>query len=101
MQVEKSDSYDILYMKQEREDIMEKNIAVIIRVEVGQEPQAKFVGTIQECKAALFNWVIPSSMARNIQQTDSDYGYCFRLEEWVERSWRKVEYYLQIPKMDM
>ena len=80
---------------------MEKNIAVIIRVEVGQEPQAKFVGTIQECKATLFNWVIPSSMAKNIQQMNSDYGYCFFVEELVEGAWRNVEYYLQIPPMDM
>ena len=75
---------------------MISRIAVIIRVEDGKELQTIFVGTTDECKAKLFNYVIPSEFTGNIFQIQSDYGYHFEVEEFSKNEWKKVNYYLQI-----
>jgi hypothetical protein len=75
---------------------MSDRISVIIRVESGKELETVFAGTITECKAKLFNLVIPSTLTRNIFQIESDHGYHFEVEEFSENKWKKVNYYLQI-----
>ena len=77
---------------------MSYNVAVIIRFEEGRELQTLFVGTVAECKAKLFNRVIPNELTKNIQQVESDFGYRFVVEEFGEGKWKKVEYYLQMAK---
>lgn len=75
---------------------MNERISVIIRVEAGKELETIFAGTTAECKAKLFNRVIPSELTRNIFQIPSDYGYHFEVEEFSKNEWKKVNYYLQI-----
>jgi hypothetical protein len=75
---------------------MSNNISVIIRIESGKELETVFAGTTVECKAKLFNHVIPSDLTRNIFQIPSDYGYHFEVEEFSKNEWKKVDYYLQI-----
>ena len=75
---------------------MSNNIAVIIRIEAGKELETVFAGTTTECKAKLFNRVIPSDLTRNIFQIPSDYGYHFEVEEFSKNEWKKVNYYLQV-----
>mgnify|MGYP003300503177 CR=1 FL=1 len=70
-------------------------IAVIIRVENGKEPETVFAGSVEKCKAKLFNHIIPSETSKNICQRESDFGYSFSVEELKENKWKKVEYYLQ------
>lgn len=75
---------------------MSERISVIIRVEAEKELETVFAGTTDECKAKLFNYVIPSELTRNIFQIASDYGFHFEVEEFSKNEWKKVNYYLQI-----
>ena len=68
---------------------MSNNISVIIRIETGKELETIFAGTTTECKAKLFNRVIPSDLTRNIFQIPSDYGYHFEVEEFSKNEKRR------------
>lgn len=69
--------------------------AIVLRTAAGiDELEVLKIGTSDECRAFLFDEIIPSSFTRNVQRLESNDGYLYSAEKLKEGNWYEYKYLL-------